>query len=53
MDGQLAVEVALLRGGANLHNDHDGNHDSDEEEANTVDDNLQVGVVGWRIVWDG
>lgn len=52
VDGQLAVEVALLRGGADLDDDRDGNHDCDEEEAHAVDDDLQVGVVGWRIVWD-
>lgn len=53
MDGQLAVEVALLGGGADLEDDADGDHDSDEEEAHAVDDHLQVGVVGWRVVGDG
>lgn len=53
VDGQLTVEVTLLWGGANLDNNRDGNHDSDEKEAHTVDDNLQVGVVGWSIVRDG
>lgn len=52
VDGQLAVEVALLRGGADLDDDRDGDHDRDEEEAHAVDDHLQVGVVGWRIVRD-
>lgn len=53
VNGQLAVEVALLGRGANLHDDCDGDHDGDEEEAHAVDDDLQVGVVGRRIVWDG
>lgn len=53
MDGQLAVEVALLGGGADLDDDGDGDHDGDEEEAHAVDDHLQVGVVGWRVVGDG
>lgn len=50
---QLTVEVALLGGVANLDNNYDGNHDCDEEEAHTVDDHLQIRVVGRRIVWDG
>lgn len=52
VDGQLTVEVALLGGGANLDDNCDGNHDGDEKEAHTVDDHLQVGVVGWWIVRD-
>lgn len=52
VDGQLTVEVTLLWGGANLHDNCDGNHDRDEKEAHAVDDHLQVGVVGWRIVRD-
>lgn len=51
--GQLAVEVALLGGGAQLDHDGDGGHDGDEEAAHAVDDHLQVGVVGLRVVGDG
>lgn len=50
VDGQLAVEVALLGGGAQLDDDGDGRHDGDEEAAHAVDDHLQVGVVGRRVV---
>lgn len=53
MDGERAVEVALLRRGADLDNNRDGDHDGDEEEAHAVDDDLQVGVVGRRVVRDG
>lgn len=53
MDGQLAVEVALLGGGAQLDHDGDGGHDSDEEAAHAVDDHFQVGVVSRRVVGDG
>lgn len=53
VDGQLAVEVALLGGGAQLDHDGDGRHDGDEEAAHAVDDHLQVGVVGQRVVGDG
>lgn len=51
--GHLAAEVALLVGGADLHHDGDGDHHGDEEEAHAVDDHLQVGVVGRRVVGDG
>lgn len=50
VDGQLTVEVTLLGWGANLDNNHDGYHDGDEKEAHTVDDHLQVGVVGWGVL---
>lgn len=52
VDGELAVEVALFRGHANLDDDGDGDHDGDEEEAHAVDHNLQVGMVGRRVVGD-
>lgn len=51
--GHLAVEVALLGRGADLHHDGDGDHHGDEEEAHAVDDHLQVGVVGLMVVGDG
>ena len=53
VDGQLAVEVALLRRRADLDNDRDGDHDGDEEEAHAVDDDLHVSVVGGRRVGGG
>lgn len=53
VDSHLAVEVTLLGGRADLDDDGDGDHHGDEKEAHTVDDDLQVGVVGWRVVGDG
>lgn len=46
MDGQLAVEVALLGGAADFDDGGDSYHEEDEEESHTVDQHLQVGLTG-------
>lgn len=46
MDGQLAVEVALLGGAADFDDGGDSYHEEDEEESNAVDQHLQVGLTG-------
>lgn len=52
VDSQLAVEVRLLGGGSHLDDNSCGHHEGNNKETRTVDDDFQVGVVGWRIVWD-
>ncbi len=46
MDGQLAVEVALLGGAADFDDGGDSYHEEDEEKSNAVDQHLQVGLTG-------
>lgn len=52
MNCQLTVEVTLLRCGANFDDDGNGNHDSDEKEASTVNAYFQVGMTGGGVLSD-
>ncbi len=46
MDGQLAVEATLLGGAADFDDGGDSYQEEDEEESNTVDQHLQIGLTG-------